>query len=468
MNMNNNNNTQDEDEEEYEYEYSTTETEDFYFTLDLTTHVPGALAPQPPARSGNGIDPVADVNGDGNPGDDAEQNNSSTNNPPTDKTTSSTPSDTLQILDLHTPNPLLKFNNETFTAHWSTDLGTQFHITQTGLHPTPLRRGNVLDVVALSQTRLLAKPITLNPRSHPHGPALNPSTTAKLPARKIVPVVPTTGLNDHHSSSDEEEPSRKSSTPGGPSSTPQSSQIIARPGLPLYIPPSYRSSPSAATQASFLTRLSTIKLQKGETDLVPVYAVKIYNPPPDAASLRASALAADEAAGHDVTVARMLDRSTGSRVDDGTGRREMRRQREGTLQEAKRRVRGKGTRTKKERVGEGGEVVGFGMGRGAGRASRERIRREVGFEEDGDVVRRDGMGRVERVHSGFRMRDGEQVLGLQREDSRGSGVGDVEMVEVDDEDEDDDGDGDGDEDVEMGEEEERGGGSSARVGIGET
>ncbi|KJX95715.1 hypothetical protein TI39_contig1129g00001, partial [Zymoseptoria brevis] len=217
MNMNmNNNNIQEEDEEEYEYEYeySTTDTEDFYFTLDLTTHVPGALAPQPPARSGNGIDPVTDVNGSSNPGDDVDENNASTNNPSTDKTTSSSPSDTLQILDLHTPNPLLKFNNETFTAHWSTDLGTQFHITQTGLHPTPLRRGNVLDVVALSQTRLLAKPITLNPRSHPNGPALNPSTTATLPARKLVPVVPTTGLNDHHSSSDEDEPSRKSSTPG--------------------------------------------------------------------------------------------------------------------------------------------------------------------------------------------------------------------------------------------------------------
>ena len=39
------------DESEWEYEYDDNETDDFYFTLDLTTHVPPVLAREKRAKS---------------------------------------------------------------------------------------------------------------------------------------------------------------------------------------------------------------------------------------------------------------------------------------------------------------------------------------------------------------------------------------------------------------------------------
>ncbi|KAK1811319.1 hypothetical protein LTR12_014307 [Friedmanniomyces endolithicus] len=245
-----------DDQSEWEYEYDPHETEDLYFTIDLTTHVPGAIPTQPVPRNGKRTPkaPESRPTGDSAPRHvdfDAEPR----------------PMGTLQLLDMHTTDPLVRFEDSVYSCNWHTDLGTQIFVGQRGAISQPVRPGHVLDVIGTSQTRLLGRPVKLFPRNDriDDTPKISPQDPADTPdsgpKETLAATLPPSDLSD------------------------------LRPGQQLVIPLDAIKDPRQLAQASFLERLSTIKLQKGELDIIPVAGVKHYPQPANKEEIRQRALA---------------------------------------------------------------------------------------------------------------------------------------------------------------------------------
>ncbi|KAK0900906.1 hypothetical protein LTR02_008873 [Friedmanniomyces endolithicus] len=245
-----------DDQSEWEYEYDPYETEDLYFTIDLTTHVPGAIPAQPVPRNGKRTlkAPESRPTGDSAPrhGDfDAEPR----------------PTSMLQLLDLHTTDPLIRFEESVYSCNWHTDLGTQIFVGQRGGISQPVRPGHVLDVIGTSQTRLLGRPVKLVLRNDRIDvrPTLSPQDPADVldsgPREMLAATLPPSDLSD------------------------------LRQGQQLVIPLDAIKDPRQLAQASFLEQLSTIKLQKGELDIIPVAGVKHYPQPANKDEIRQRALA---------------------------------------------------------------------------------------------------------------------------------------------------------------------------------
>ncbi|KAK3112156.1 hypothetical protein LTR53_011859 [Teratosphaeriaceae sp. CCFEE 6253] len=247
---------------EWEYEYDANETEDLYLTLDLTTHAPEAVPVQNVLRNGRRVpkDPATSrlpVNGDvpGGDGDD----------------TLEPPAGTLQVLDLHTEEPLIKFDKGAFSCRWHTDLGTQFFVTKPGAVSNPKRAGRVLDIVGTSQTRLLGHAVKLRQRADwvddtaagVAGGCAGSVTAAELPPSDLTRL---------------------------------------RPGEQVVISRKSVKTPEQATQASFFERLSAIKLQKGEHDIIPISGVRHYKTPANKDEIRERALAVAAAAAAEAPV----------------------------------------------------------------------------------------------------------------------------------------------------------------------
>lgn len=256
---------------DWEYEYDENETEDIYFTLDLTTHVPNAIQEKQYAKNGKLIGlaapeknnagptnaPAADdqTNGHG----DAEEPTNGTE-PANDNTaTLSAEPGTLQILDLHTKKPYVKFNNGFYSCNWFTDLGTQFWITNPGVAGDPRLSGHVLDVVSSSQTRLVAKPANLKRKRG----AVDAEPVGGESAAQPAEVTD----NDPSDVSDTEEPF----------------DAFQDPTQPLVVPRQKIKDPHLEAQANFMERLSALKLKKGEQDAhkiplkIPVYYKGAHN-----------------------------------------------------------------------------------------------------------------------------------------------------------------------------------------------
>ncbi|KAK4498256.1 hypothetical protein PRZ48_010913 [Zasmidium cellare] len=244
-----------DDDDEWEYEYDATETEDLYFTLDLTTHVPDALVQKSAAPANASHKSGGAVRG--SPSN--EENNDDDGVNDEDEDEDIQPVGNIQIIDLHTPNPLVKLDEHVFSCYWSTDLGTQVHIAQAGEIPNPRRAGTVLDVVGTSQTRLIGKPAILKPREDVNQPRQGKTETSAIEIRD--------------ESDNEHNPEAQNPTP-------------AEPGTLLEIPQELITSKAAKEQATFLERLSSIKLKKGERDNVPFHGIRVYDPPDNIEEIR--------------------------------------------------------------------------------------------------------------------------------------------------------------------------------------
>ncbi|KAI7165952.1 hypothetical protein KC343_g14182 [Hortaea werneckii] len=285
------------DDVQWEYEYDDNETEDFYLTLDLTTHVSNAVAtPEPRKRN------RAAPKGKRRPETTAEQSAREERDAAVPAVTTArlpslpaaeadgeeqfptaTQEAKLQILDLHSDNPFVKFVDGVYSCNWHTDLSTQVYVARPGVTELPLRPGNVVDVVGLSRRRLVGKPVTLQPRPKPVSvetePLLPSGDDENHPSSQDVPTTTTTTIPPH-------------SPPAAAAGLPPSSDFShVRPGDPLTIPRDRVRNEAMEQQASFLEQLSAIKLKRGETDLVPVSGVRYYDPPADREGIRARALA---------------------------------------------------------------------------------------------------------------------------------------------------------------------------------
>jgi hypothetical protein len=234
-----------DEEDEWEYEYEESETEALVFTLDLTTHVPDAVDTGPTTR--NGKRAVKDTP---NGGFARNARGALDRGEVSDQI-----SGELQVLDLHTTNPLIRFGNRVYSCQWHTDLGTQFHLSDEGVTSNPLWPGHVLDIVGTSQTRLLGRPVTVKPRQDA--------------AEASAPVVRTPAAD---------ESALQASEVPRPEPTDLSR---LRPGQQLVVPPDAIKTSHAAAQAAFFEKLSAIKLKNGENDIIPVGAVRQYSLPKD-------------------------------------------------------------------------------------------------------------------------------------------------------------------------------------------
>ncbi|KAF2173921.1 hypothetical protein M409DRAFT_16189 [Zasmidium cellare ATCC 36951] len=251
----------DDDDDEWEYEYDATETEDWYFTLDLTTHIPDALLQKSaPANGSHESDGAAR----GLPRNEEKDGEEGAVNEIEDDA-SAKPVGNLQIIDLHTTNPLIKFDDQIFSCYWSTDLGTQVHIAQAGDIPSPRRAGTVLDVVGTSQTRLIGKPASLKPREDGGRRQEGGAQTNAIE------------IKDASDSEYELEERSQKSTPAPSTQTP---------GTLLEIPQELLTSKAVKDQASFLERLSEVKLKKGEHDPIPFHGIRVYDPPDNIEEIR--------------------------------------------------------------------------------------------------------------------------------------------------------------------------------------
>ncbi|KGO64854.1 Transcription factor TFIIIC, tau55-like protein [Penicillium italicum] len=218
-----------ESDGEYEYEYGT-ETETFYLNLDLTAHH-GPV--RPPRRRPK--EEVASLEDTQNPADNMSQGFPSEAYPPIESAeTGNLPNERIQILDLHTSNPIISYYNQMFSCSWADQIGTELVFASPDAETDPdnhfpqsLHRGPSYELLAANSVKILGRKAHLAPNAGP-GPAQ--------------------GFN--------EGPSNTGSASESASS--QAAEPLGAPRRPAV--PSH--------QAQFLYRLQQIKNAKGEQDTV--------------------------------------------------------------------------------------------------------------------------------------------------------------------------------------------------------
>ncbi|KAL8720431.1 MAG: hypothetical protein Q9225_002721 [Loekoesia sp. 1 TL-2023] len=268
---------EDTKDSEWEYEYDETETESFYVTIDVSSNSHQTRAPKKAPQHGDTdtITPEKQQLQEGTQPDEALPVVPALQTldpvPKGDKATlsaSTDPSDRIQILDLHTTNPLISYNNRIYACTWGSTLDTDIFLTSPAAlsvlphdsQITPLKSLPDLSVLGTSCIKLTARPVTITPKTDnpqtqrsPQSPPINtqpPTNDCVIP-----PPQPTT-----------------TSTSALPS--PTTHQL--HPSNPLKIPLNPSAPNSTRKQASFLESLMAIKAAKGESDQVTVHATKSY------------------------------------------------------------------------------------------------------------------------------------------------------------------------------------------------
>ncbi len=267
------------EDSDWEYEYDETETEvksapnvqppiikylqSFYVTVDVSSASQQVRAP----RKFDLISPT-----DSNPQGQNGQDQPGTTLPidPALKGTASTNQtigdahDRIQILDLHTQNPLISYHDRIYSCTWGSTIGTDIFLAS----PESLSAASIdrelltpiytlpnVSIIGTSCINLTGRPVTITPRndtSQPQPTSIDPNTRPQP-----VPIDPNDGS-----------PQTVKPTSPPPAST------LPNPDQPLKIPLSPGAANTRRAQASFLESLSAIKASKGETDQVTVHAVK--------------------------------------------------------------------------------------------------------------------------------------------------------------------------------------------------
>lgn len=145
---------------DWEYEYDPDETEDFYFTLDLP---PTTLEPAPKRRKANGKPAAGNEASLASASPQYIANTTTASQQSHDHPRQGLP---LRITGLHTTTPSVEYDDQRYECRWTTDLGTQFHVSRPGLVKRPHRKGHAVDVVALSRVRLTGRHV-IAPSSRP-------------------------------------------------------------------------------------------------------------------------------------------------------------------------------------------------------------------------------------------------------------------------------------------------------------
>ena len=149
------------------------------------------------------------------------------------------PEDRIQILDFHSPNPIISYQNQIYSCEWTSTIGTDVLLTTpepNDPHPV-LRQAPGISVLAATSLKLSGRPVQLDSRQ------------------------PTSSESQSH---DHKSGLGSSSQPEKISDGKQITSVEIPDGL---VPNRARQN-----QANFLQRLIAVKAVKGETDEVTVYA----------------------------------------------------------------------------------------------------------------------------------------------------------------------------------------------------
>ena len=150
--------------------------------------------------------------------------------------------DRIQILDLHTKNPVISYRNQIFSCQWTSTIGTDLLLTPPESENSlpKLLEGDGFDILATTNIKIVGQPVDLVPRYD-----AVVSEPAEAPAR-AVPAQPET--------------KNTNAEPAGEA--------------PIRIPVGPESGRARQNQARFLERLMAAKSAKGDTDTIPLYPRK--------------------------------------------------------------------------------------------------------------------------------------------------------------------------------------------------
>ncbi|KAK2798228.1 hypothetical protein FQN50_008926 [Emmonsiellopsis sp. PD_5] len=216
------------DDSDYEYEYDDSATETFYLNLDLTTCNGPIRAPRKRTASSSNT-PFTASTPDPHQPVPFEPPHSPEN--PGEEQLASVESDLdhdqIQIMDLHSENPIISYRNQLFSCSWADLVGTELTFTAPEERSTfpRLRHDQAFDLISANRAKLLGQKANLIFSSEPRPPSSSIITRSDDPA----------GL----------------------------------PAAALSSDPAHRSRPAPLTnQGRFLERLMNAKHAKGETDVV--------------------------------------------------------------------------------------------------------------------------------------------------------------------------------------------------------
>lgn len=141
-------------------------------------------------------------------------------------------SERIQILGLHTCNPIVSYHNQIFSCTWADQIGTELVFSHPDTDPdtdgpAPLQQGPAFDLLAANSVKLLGRRANITSSSGP-GFVLDQG------------IQPTFGVS---------------------AETPTTSQMPGSTGVPRRVVPQ-------TYQGQFIQRLQDVKVAKGETDTV--------------------------------------------------------------------------------------------------------------------------------------------------------------------------------------------------------
>ncbi|KAK0515256.1 hypothetical protein JMJ35_002635 [Cladonia borealis] len=250
----------EDDDSEWEYEYHETETETFYVTLDLSSsssHIrPKRIADVTVPDLRPAVQTSATGRSESNSSAAAGVRRAATAAPAADGAEIAASAingddqvgptleleDRVQILDFHSPNPIISYRDQIYSCDWTSTIGTDILIIApelNGPHPV-LRQGPGVSVLAVTRLKLSGRPVQLDSRQT------------------------TSSETQSHDSKSAPDSSRK------PNKISDGKQVTS-----VKIPDGLAPNRARQNQANFLQRFIAVKAAKGETDEVTVYAQKI-------------------------------------------------------------------------------------------------------------------------------------------------------------------------------------------------
>ncbi|MCJ1309713.1 hypothetical protein MMC25_003373 [Agyrium rufum] len=313
---------QEGDDSEWEYEYDDTETETFYVTLDLpitknrtktqqqqqpvfhsgVSQQPGSLARPAAAESkgDDGRDPAERANATlpsppfnpstapahplppaSNPVDPQQQQQQ--NHPPD----AHEPPSRVQILGLHTPHPVIAYENQIYSCQWSAIVGTDIFLTRPAETTyEPVWQAPGVSILTTAAFKVVGQPVSLVPKTEvrldrvtkaAEKAAIRESTNQIRPADvSTVSESPRDSPSAAESILVIDKGDDGTGSVAGMALTSNTTTTTTTTRKPAHIPVGPESGYGRHSQARFLERLIDLKAQSGATDQVPVLTKKKF------------------------------------------------------------------------------------------------------------------------------------------------------------------------------------------------
>ncbi|MCJ1383706.1 hypothetical protein MMC17_006820 [Xylographa soralifera] len=240
----------DSSDSEWEYEYHETETESFFVVLDL----PSAPSTKKRKRAEESTDNPSTPNNASTQTPDRDTSLQDPLTPKADLTASPEPENRIQILDLHTREPVISYKNQVYTCQWTSTIGTDILLTPPDSAPLfpPLYEAPGFNVLATTNIKLVGEPVQLIPRSKGVRPTTAQADSSHIPATTDSAIA-----------------FRSSDVTHAAVVTQSISQPLrALPATPRRLAPSAGMSTVRQSQGRFLERLVALKAARGEQDEV--------------------------------------------------------------------------------------------------------------------------------------------------------------------------------------------------------